>query len=102
MNTSNATAAAPSTPNCQAKWTAVPSSTAPPRIAPIAAGPAAIGAILGGAVLLGSAVHFGWQFGLLAAAAIALLVFNRGVVAVLLSAGVIGVVAGLAGAPLPH
>jgi chromate transporter len=66
------------------------------------AGPAAIGAILGGAVLLGSAVHFGWQFGLLAAAAIALLVFNRGVVAVLLSAGVIGVVAGLAGAPLPH
>ena len=66
------------------------------------AGPAAIGAILGGAVLLGTAVHFAWQFGVLGAAAVALLVFNRGVVSVLLSAGVIGVVAALAGAPLPR
>jgi len=66
------------------------------------AGPAAIGAILGGAVLLGTAVHFAWQFGVLGAAAVALLVFNRGVLTTLLSAGVIGVVVALAGAPLPR
>jgi chromate transporter len=66
------------------------------------AGPAAIGAILGGAVLLATAVHFAWQFGLLGAAGVALLIFNRGVLVTLLSAGVIGVLAALIGAPLPR
>ena len=43
------------------------------------AGPAAIGAILGSAVTLAAALHEGWQFGLLAAAAVALLIVRRGV-----------------------
>ena len=66
------------------------------------AGPAAIGAILGAAILLAGALHEAWQFGLLAAAAIALLILGRGVVQTLLAAGVIGVIAVLAGAPVPH
>ena len=65
------------------------------------AGPAAIGAILGAAITLGSALHEGWQFALLAAAAVALLVARRGVVQTLLGAAAIGVIAALAGAPLP-
>ena len=65
------------------------------------AGPAAIGAILGAAITLAIALHDAWQFGLLAAAALALLVFHRGVVQTLLAAGVIGVIVALAGAPLP-
>ncbi len=65
------------------------------------AGPAAIGAILGAAITLAAALSEGWQFAVLAAAAIALLALRRGVVATLLSAGVIGVIAALAGAPLP-
>jgi len=66
------------------------------------AGPAAIGAILGTAVPLAGALEEKWQIGLLAAAAIMLLVLRRGVVATLLLAGAAGVVAALAGAPLPH
>jgi len=65
------------------------------------AGPAAIGAILGAAITLASVLREGWQFPLLAAAALALLVFRRGVVQTLLCAGAIGVIAALAGAPLP-
>jgi len=42
-----------------------------------------------------------WQFGVLIAAAIALLVLRQGVVATLLVAGAIGVVVALAGGPLP-
>ena len=42
-----------------------------------------------------------WQFGVLAAAAIALLLLRRGVVQTLLAAGAIGVIVALAGAPLP-
>jgi chromate transporter len=65
------------------------------------AGPAAIGAILGAAVTLATALQEGWQFGVLAAAAVALLIGGRGVVQTLLGAGVIGVVVALAGGPLP-
>jgi len=65
------------------------------------AGPAAIGAILGSAIPLAGALSELWQFLVLAAAAIALLVLRRGVVSVLLAAGGAGVVMALAGAPLP-
>ena len=66
------------------------------------AGPAAIGAILGAAILLAGALQEGWQFAILAAAGIALLMLKRGIVETLLAAGAVGVVAALAGAPLPH
>jgi chromate transporter len=66
------------------------------------AGPAAIGAILGAAILLTGALQEVWQFAILAAAATALLIFKRGIVQTLLASGVVGVVAALAGAPLPH
>jgi len=65
------------------------------------AGPAAIGAIIGSAIPLALALQETWQFAVLALAALALLAFRRGVVSVLLTAGLIGVLAGLAGAPLP-
>jgi chromate transporter len=65
------------------------------------AGPAAIGAILGAGILLAAALKEAWQFGILAAAAIGLLAFRRGVVLTLLGAGLVGVVAALAGASLP-
>jgi len=65
------------------------------------AGPAAIGAIAGSAVPLALALSQRWQVAVLIAAAIALLVLRRGVVKTLLSAGAIGAVAALAGAPLP-
>ncbi|MGO9906170.1 MAG: chromate efflux transporter [Solirubrobacteraceae bacterium] len=66
------------------------------------AGPAAIGAILGAAILLAGALQEVWQFAVLAAAALALLIFKRGIVQTLLASGAVGVVAALAGAPLPH
>ncbi|HWF55814.1 MAG TPA: chromate efflux transporter [Solirubrobacteraceae bacterium] len=65
------------------------------------AGPAAIGAILGAAILLAAALHETWQFAILAAAAIALLALRRGIVQTLLGAALVGVIAALAGAPLP-
>ncbi len=65
------------------------------------AGPAAIGAILGAAILLVGALRETWQYGILAAAALALLVLKRGVVETLLVAGLLGVVLALAGAPVP-
>jgi chromate transporter len=65
------------------------------------AGPAAIGAILGAAVTLAAALHEAWQFGVLAAAAIALLALRRSVVQTLLCAGGIGVALALLGAPVP-
>ncbi len=65
------------------------------------AGPAAIGAILGAAVVLARALHEAWQWPVLAAAAVALLVLRRGVVPTLLGAGAIGVLLALAGAPVP-
>jgi chromate transporter len=66
------------------------------------AGPAAIGAILGVAVPLARALHENWQIGVLAAAAILLLLVRRGIVQTLLLAGAAGVIAAVAGAPLPH
>jgi chromate transporter len=66
------------------------------------AGPAAIGAILGAAILLAAALQEAWQYAILAAAAIALLILRRGIVETLLGAGAVGVIAALAGAPLPH
>ncbi len=65
------------------------------------AGPAAIGAILGAAITLATALSEGWQFAILAAAAVALLVLKRGIVVTLLGAGAVGVIAALAGAALP-
>jgi chromate transporter len=66
------------------------------------AGPAAIGAILGAAIPLAGALREGWQFPVLGAAAVVLLLLRGGVVQTLLGAGAVGVVAALAGAPLPH
>ena len=66
------------------------------------AGPAAAGAIVGAAVPLTAALGAGWQYAVLAAAAIALLVLRRGVVITLLTAGCAGVVAALLGAPIPR
>lgn len=65
------------------------------------AGPAAIGAILGSAVPLAGALTELWQFLVLAAAAVALLLARRGVVSVLLGAGAVGAVVALVGGPLP-
>lgn len=62
------------------------------------AGPAAIGAILGATVPLAGALRHGWQFGVLAAAAAALLVARRGVVSTLVGSGAVGVVLALTGA----
>jgi chromate transporter len=66
------------------------------------AGPAAIGAILGAAIVLAGALQEAWQFAILAGAAVALLALRRGIVETLLAAGALGVLAALAGAPLPH
>jgi len=65
------------------------------------AGPAAVGAILGVAVPLARALSEPWQYGVVAGAAVVLLVLRRGVVPTLLLAGAAGVVAELAGAKLP-
>jgi chromate transporter len=65
------------------------------------AGPAAIGAILGATLPLATALNEGWQFAVLAAAALSLLALRRGVVLTLLGAGMAGVVVALAGGPLP-
>ena len=65
------------------------------------AGPAAIGAIFGAAITLAAALSEGWQFVLLAAAAVGLLLARRGVVQMLVAAALIGAVAALAGATLP-
>jgi chromate transporter len=66
------------------------------------AGPAAIGAILGAAIVLAGVLQEAWQFAVLAAAAVALLLLKRGTVETLLVAGGVGVIAALVGAPLPH
>jgi chromate transporter len=65
------------------------------------AGPAAIGAILGAAVPLARALDETWQFVVLGAAAIALVLLRRGIVPVLVAAGVVGAAIALAGGPLP-
>ena len=65
------------------------------------AGPAAIGAILGAAVPLAAGIAEPWQAGVLAGAAVALLVLRLGVVVVLLTAAVAGAAVAIAGGPLP-
>ncbi len=65
------------------------------------AGPAAVGAIFGAAIPLAGALGEAWQFGILALAALALLVLRRGVVLTLVSAAVLGAALALLGAPLP-
>ena len=64
-------------------------------------GPAAIGAILGSAIPLARELSVGWQFAVLAGAAVLLLALRRGVVLTLLSAAATGVLIALAGGPLP-
>lgn len=65
------------------------------------AGPAAIGAILGATIPLATALSEGWQFAVLAVAAVSLLALRLGVVPTLLGAGALGVAVALAGGPLP-
>ena len=65
------------------------------------AGPAAIGAIFGAAVLLARALSVGWQFAVLAGAAVLLLALRRGVVLTLLAAAGVGLIVAFAGGPLP-
>ena len=66
------------------------------------AGPAAIGAILGSAVALARALAEPWQYAVLAAAAVALLIGRRGIVLTLLAAAGSGIILVNAGLPLPH
>ena len=66
------------------------------------AGPCAIGAILGSAVPLALGLTEAWQFAVLGAAAVALVVARRGIVATLLGASLVGMVVALAGGALPH
>ena len=65
------------------------------------AGPAAIGAIFGAAILLARVLSVGWQFAVLAGAAVLLLALRRGVVLTLLSAAAVGLIVAFAGGPLP-
>jgi chromate transporter len=76
-------------------------SGAGPRAFLDGAGPAAIGAIFGAGITLAAALGTGWQFAVLAAAAVALLVLRTGIVVTLAAAAVLGAVGVLAGAPLP-
>lgn len=66
------------------------------------AGSAAIGAIAGASITLLRGLDVWWQFTLLGAAALWLLVLRRNVVPALLTAGLIGAIAVVAGAPIPH
>jgi chromate transporter len=66
------------------------------------AGPAAIGAILGTARPLARALSEGWQYAVLAGAAVLLFALRRGVVPTLLLAGIAGALIALAGATLPR
>jgi chromate transporter len=59
-----------------------------------------IGAITGSAFPLAMAVQSRWQYGVLALAAVALLMARRGVVTTLAGAGAIGVGAYLVGLPI--
>lgn len=64
------------------------------------AGPAAIGAILGAAVLLLEGIRETWQWPLLAAAALALLIFRRSPLEVLVGGLLVGLAAWALGAPV--
>ena len=64
------------------------------------AGPAVIGAIAGSAIPLTMALQHGWQYAVLACAAVWLLLVRRGVVSALLGAAALGVIAALVGWPV--
>ncbi|SEL50873.1 chromate efflux transporter [Streptacidiphilus jiangxiensis] len=64
------------------------------------AGPAVVGAIAGSAIPLALALTHAWQYAVLAAAGLWLLVLRRGVVSALLAAGVLGVLLAFAGLPV--
>jgi chromate transporter len=59
------------------------------------AGPAAIGAIFGSAIPLSRELSHSWQYAVLAAALVLLLLLRRGVVLTLLCAGAVGVIVAL-------
>jgi chromate transporter len=63
------------------------------------AGPAAIGAIAGATIPLGLALSHLWQVAVLVLAAAWLAALRRGVVTAIVGAGVLGIIAALAGAP---
>lgn len=65
------------------------------------AGPAAVGAILGSAIPLALSLTQGWQYAVLAGAAVLLLALRRGVVTTLLAAAAAGTTLALLGAALP-
>ena len=65
------------------------------------AGPAAIGAIAGSTVPLGLGLTRLWQVAVLGMATVWLLIMRRNVVAAIVGAAGLGVIAALAGAPLP-
>ncbi len=65
----------------------------------VGAGACVIGAIAGSAIPLSRDLVHLWQFGVLGAGVLTLLLWRRGVVAVLVGAGAIGVIAVVAGAP---
>jgi chromate transporter len=65
------------------------------------AGPAAVGAILGTAIPLIRALSEGWQYAVLAGAAILIFALRRGVVSTLLLAGLAGALIAVTGGPLP-
>jgi chromate transporter len=65
------------------------------------AGPAAIGAIFGALVTLAAGVDEDWQWALAGLAAVVLFGTRAGVVFTLLGAALVGIVAAVAGAPLP-
>ena len=66
------------------------------------AAPAAAGAIIGASVPLAGALGEAWQYGLLACAAVALLLLRRAIVPTLLLAGATGLAIALLGGPLPR
>jgi chromate transporter len=65
------------------------------------AGPAAIGAIIGAAIPLARALVEPWQYGVLAGAAVLLLLLRRGIVLTLVGAGAAGALVALGGVPIP-
>jgi chromate transporter len=66
------------------------------------AAPAAAGAIIGSAIPLAGTLGETWQYFVLAASALALLVSRRGVVPTLMGAGALGALLAGLGAPVPH
>ncbi|HXH97179.1 MAG TPA: hypothetical protein VNH40_08220, partial [Gaiellaceae bacterium] len=61
-----------------------------------------VGVILGVSIPLARASGEGWQYGVLAAAALLLLPLRRGVVETLLVAALVGTIVALAGGPVSH